>query len=100
MIRHYVLWNLKEEIQGDEKELRKNDIKTQLEGLLGKIPGLIKVTVEIARNKSCNREIALFTELESWEALESYQSSQAHLTVADNYVRPYTTDRICFDYEL
>ena len=38
MIKHVILWKLKDELQGEEKEQVKAGIKQGLEGLEGQIP--------------------------------------------------------------
>ena len=38
MVKHIILWRLKEELTAAEKERVKQDIKTGLEGLAGRIP--------------------------------------------------------------
>ena len=40
MVKHIILWQLKEELQGEEKEKVKAGIKAGLEGLAGQIPGV------------------------------------------------------------
>ena len=41
----------------------------------------------------------LVATLDSVESLQGYQKSPAHNAVADRYVRPYTAQRLCLDYE-
>ena len=41
MVKHVILWKLKDELAGEEKEQVKAGIKEGLEGLAGQIPGLI-----------------------------------------------------------
>ena len=43
MVKHVILWKLKDELAGEEKEQVKAGIKEGLEGLAGQIPGLIEV---------------------------------------------------------
>ena len=43
MIKHVIIWNLKEGYTAEEKEAIKKDIKESIESLNGKIPGLINV---------------------------------------------------------
>jgi len=45
MVKHVILWKLKDELAGEEKEQVKAGIKKGLEGLAGQIPGLIEVKV-------------------------------------------------------
>ena len=39
MVKHVILWKLKDELAGEEKEQVKAGIKEGLEGLAGQIPG-------------------------------------------------------------
>lgn len=43
MVKHVILWKLKDELAGEEKEQVKAGIKEGLEGLTGQIPGLVEV---------------------------------------------------------
>lgn len=45
MVRHVILWQLKDELSQDEKESVKKEIKSGLEGLKGKVPGIIEIHV-------------------------------------------------------
>lgn len=45
MIKHVILWKLKEELTGAEMETVKAGIKSGLEGLKGQIPGLLSIKV-------------------------------------------------------
>ena len=45
MVKHIILWQLKEDIE--DKESVKKGIKENLESLVGKVPGLLKVNVVI-----------------------------------------------------
>ena len=45
MVRHVILWKLKDELTHGEKEAVKEDIRAGLEGLKGRIPGLLKIKI-------------------------------------------------------
>ena len=47
MVKHIILWQLKDELSAAEKAEIKANIKTGLEGLAGQIPGLVEVHVNI-----------------------------------------------------
>ncbi len=47
MVKHIILWTLKEELSDAEKAAIKAGIKEGLEGLVGKVPGLLDVKVHI-----------------------------------------------------
>ena len=86
MVKHIILWQLKDEYSDAEKADIKAGIKAGLEGLAGQIPGLVEVHVNI--------------NFESAEALKGYSKHPAHVAVADSKVRPYYKSRVCLDYEV
>ncbi len=98
MIKHVILWKLKE-MPEDKKTTVKANAKAALEGLLGVVPGLTKITVNIDGLDSSNADMMLDSEFESAEALANYQKHPAHVEVANTYVRPFTETRLCLDYE-
>ena len=101
MVKHIILWTLNPELSESEKEAVKAGIKEGLEGLVGKIPGLIDVKVNISgRLASSNADVMLDSTLESEEALKAYAKHPAHVGVADTKVRPYTVQRSCLDFEI
>ena len=99
MVKHIILWTLKEEISAEEKEKIKVGIKEGLEGLAGQIPGLMEIHVQTECLPSSNAEVMLDTTFESAEALKGYSTHPAHVAVVDGKVRPYTATRTCMDFE-
>lgn len=100
MVKHIILWTLKE-MSEDEKVKVKLEIKTGLEALVGKVPGLVDVKVNIdGRLASSNADLMLDSTLESAEALAAYAKHPEHVKVADEKVRPFTAGRTCLDYEI
>ena len=95
MVKHIIIWQLKEEANTSEV---KAGIKQGLEGLAGVIPGLIEIKVMINPMESSNGDVMLYSVFESEEALKGYAVHPEHVNVADNLVRPYTKTRACFDY--
>lgn len=100
MVKHVILWTLKDDYSDTEKEQIKQDIKAGLEGLKGKVPGLLEITVNIAPLASSNCDLMLDSVLESEEALKGYAVHPAHVEVADTKVRPFTASRVCMDYRI
>lgn len=100
MVKHIILWQLKEELKGDEKEAVKAGIKAGLEGLAGQIPGLVDIKVQIECLASSNVDVMLDSTFVDAEALKTYANHPAHVNVADNQVRPYTKTRACMDFEV
>ncbi len=100
MVKHVIIWKLKDELEGAEKEKVLCDIKTNLESLVGKVPGLVELKIITDTLESSNGDLMLDSTLESEEALKGYAVHPEHVAVADNFVRPYTQVRMCVDYEI
>ena len=98
MVKHVILWTLKDEYSVEEKENIKLGIKEGLEGLAGQIPGLLDIKVNINGLSSSNADLMLDSTFESEEALKGYSVHPAHVAVADGKVRPFTATRTCLDY--
>jgi len=96
MVKHIILWKLKEEFN---TEAIKADMKEALEGLVGKVPGLIELKVQTECLESSNVDVMLYSVLENEEALKGYAVHPEHVAVADNKVRPFTESRSCIDFE-
>jgi len=101
MVKHIILWTLNPDLTDDEKNAVKAGIKEGLEGLVGRVPGLIDVKVHIdGRLASSNADVMLDSTLESEEALKAYAHHPEHVAVANTKVRPYTVQRSCLDFEI
>ena len=98
MVKHVILWNLKEEHRDNAEII--NGIKTNLEALAGKIPGLLEIKVYANGLPSSNADVMLDSSFESEEALKAYAVHPDHVYVADTFVRPYTASRSCLDFEI
>ncbi|MBE5954140.1 MAG: Dabb family protein [Lachnospiraceae bacterium] len=98
MIKHIILWQLKDELSEEEKVQVRAGIKEGLEGLLGKIPGLTEIHVQTDFLPSSNADVMLDSTFESEEALKAYAVHPDHVKVADEKVRPYTKNRVCMDF--
>ena len=100
MVKHVILWQLKDEFSAEEKANIKAGIKTGLEGLQGKIDGLVEIKVRTECLASSNVDLMLDSSFESEEALKGYAVHPEHVAVADGKVRPYTKTRLCLDFEV
>ena len=100
MIKHIILWQLKDELSGEEEQKVKKEMKEGLENLHGEIPGLIEIKVQTECLSSSNADVMLDSTFESEEALKEYSIHPKHVYVADKNVRPYTKTRICIDFEV
>ena len=101
MVKHIILWTLKEELSGTEKESVKKGIKESLEALQGVVPGLLDIKVIIdGRLDSSNADVMLDCTLESEEALKGYAVHPAHVAASNAKVRPFTAVRSCIDFKI
>ena len=100
MIKHVILWKLKDEYSEDEKARIKANLQQALEALVGKIDGLLEMKVYIKGLPSSNADWMLDSTFESEEALKAYAVHPDHVAVADTYVRPFVSNRFCLDYEI
>ena len=100
MVKHIILWQLKDELSAEEKKVIKAEMKKALEGLVGKIPGLLEVKVQTEGLASSNAEVMLDTSFTDETALKVYATHPEHVAVADGKVRPFTKTRLCLDFEV
>jgi hypothetical protein len=98
MVKHVIIWTLKEELSHEEKAEVKKNIKEGLEGLAGKIPGLIEIKVLTEGLASSNTDLMLDSTFEDEAALAGYAVHPDHVAVASGKVRPYAKIRSCFDF--
>jgi len=95
MIKHIVAWNFKETASPDADGAK---IKAALEGLRGKIDGLLDIAVYMPLGTS-NRQIVLDSTFTDEAALAGYQAHPDHVAAAA-IVAALVADRVCVDYEV
>ncbi len=99
MIKHIVMWRLKDSALGASKEENALKLKESLEALKSEIGELKAVEVGINFNPSPGAfDVVLYSEFESREGLEAYQSHPEHVKIAD-LVGEIRSDRAVVDYE-
>ena len=100
MVKHIILWNLKDEYSQEQKAQIKAEIKAAIESLQGKVPGLVDIKVQTDHLATSSADLMLDATLESEEALKGYAVHPEHVKVANENVRPYTKSRSCLDFEV
>ena len=98
MVKHVILWTLKDSYSDKEKDDIKKGIKEGLESLQGKIPGLIDIKVNTERIDGSNADLMLDTSFTDEASLKGYAVNPLHVAVADTKVRPFTAVRTCLNY--
>ena len=100
MVKHIIVWTLKEEYSAEEKADIKRGIKEGLEGLKDKVPGIIEIKVYTEGLASSNADLILDSSFVDEAALKGYSVHPEHVAVADTKVRPFVKQRSCFDFEV
>lgn len=100
MVKHVILWKINEEKSEEEKVEIRNGVKKGLEGLAGKIPGLVDISVRTEFLGSSNADVMLDSTFENEESLKGYAVHPEHVLVADTLVRPFMVTRMCMDFEI
>lgn len=98
MIRHIVLFKLKEFATPAEKIAQIDEVKTQLEALIDKIDVLLHIHVDSNINPSETWDIILTTEFHSLDDLHTYANHPDHVVISTNLIGPIKADRACVDY--
>ena len=98
MVRHVILWQLKDGYSQEETEKIKAEIKEGLEGLKGEIDGIIDIKVHTGPLESSNADLMLDSSFTDEAALKTYATHPAHVAVADGKVRPFVKARVCMDF--
>ena len=99
MVRHVILWKLKDGFSDGEKQRICQNAKAGLEGLQGRIPGLRSIAVITDGLPTSNADMMLDSLFDDAAALAGYAAHPAHLDVANSNVRPFVQTRLCLDFE-
>jgi hypothetical protein len=101
MIKHIVMFKLAEEAEGRSKAENALYIKSELENLKNIIPQIkmIKVGICTPEAPEGSYDVALVSEFENMEELNTYQIHPEHKRVAA-FIGKVRTERACVDYEM
>lgn len=98
MIKHVVLWQLKEFATEEEKNQKVTEIKSALEALPLKISEIKSLSVGVNVNLAEQYDLTLLTTFDSMEELAVYAKHPDHVAVGA-ILRPVAEKRACVDYE-
>ncbi len=98
MIKHIVLFELKEFESEEAKTHKLEDLKTALLALADKIDVLKSIEVGLNCNPKEDYDLALTTTFASMEDLRSYAIHPDHVKVGAS-IREVAESRACVDYE-
>jgi hypothetical protein len=99
VIKHIVLWKLKDHALGATKAENAKRIRREGAGLAGIVPGLRSIEVGINFEPSgAAWDIGLYSEFDTREALDAYQTHPKHEAFKE-LVAQVREDRAVIDYE-
>lgn len=99
MIKHIVMWKLKDHGWGAGKTDNARKMKALLEQLKGSIPEIrhIEVGINVIPSEAPS-DVVLYSEFATKEDLEAYQKHPEHIKVAA-FIKEVVLDRRVVDYE-
>ena len=100
MIKHIVIWTLKNREDEKQREDTARAIKQKIEAMRGKIPGLLRIEGGVNFSRTADScDVALCAELDSREALAGYHVHPAHQAFKA-FIGPRLSERHLIDYEV
>lgn len=99
MIRHIVMWKLKEEAEGADRLANAREMKRRLDACANIVPGIVQFEVALAQpGLEATYDVVLNSAFESREALEAYASHPTHKALMP-FFKAVRDERQCMDYE-
>lgn len=100
MVKHIVMWDIKNEYEGRKKQELILELKRELESLGSKIDQIRHIEVGLNQSGSdAACDVVLYSEFDSMEDLKIYQDHPEHVKIA-GFVGKIRTSRHVVDYEI
>lgn len=100
MLKHIVMWKLKEHAEGADKATNLRKMKGMLEACANLVPGIVKFEVALAQpGLEATYDIVLYSEFESKAALDAYQDHPDHVALKP-FIGAIREARQCMDYDI
>ena len=99
MLRHIVMWKLKEQAEGADRAANARRMKELLESCAA-LPGVVKYEVALAQpGLEATYDVVLYSVFRDRAALDSYQNHPQHLLIKP-FIGAVRLERQCMDYEV
>jgi heme-degrading monooxygenase HmoA len=99
MIKHIVMWKLKDQAEGADKAANAVEMKRRLDACANVVPGILKFEVTLAQpGLEATYDVVLYSEFEDKQALEAYVKHPTHQAVVP-FIGAIREARQCMDYE-
>ncbi len=99
MVKHIVLFKLKDDVSADAKLAAMHAFKDAIEALPAKIPFIRKIEVGLNINPAETWSIALYSEFDTLDDVKRYAIHPDHVA-AGKLLAEVRESRACVDYEL
>ena len=98
MVKHIVMFKLKDTLSKEEKLVVMKDFKAAIEALPAQIDVIRKIFVGFNINEAEQWDICLESEFDSLDDVKVYAAHPAHVAAA-GILKDAKQDRACVDYE-
>jgi hypothetical protein len=100
MIRHIVMWKLKEHAEGADRATNVRKARALLEGCAKLHPGIVQFQVGTAQpGLECTYDLVLDSSFTDRAALAAYQNHPEHVAIKP-FMKAVVADRQCMDFEI
>jgi hypothetical protein len=100
MIKHIVMWKLKDHAEGANKADNAVKLKALLETCNNLVPGMLKLEAALATPAlEATYDVVLYTEFADKTALDAYQEHPTHQAIKP-FIGAVRSERQCMDYEV
>ncbi|MBY0557228.1 MAG: Dabb family protein [Burkholderiaceae bacterium] len=100
MIKHIVMWKLKEHAEGADRATNAARMKTMLDACAGLVPGILKLEAVLAQpGLEATYDVLLYSEFADRAALDAYQQHPDHVALKP-FFGAVREARQCMDYEV
>ncbi|MBO9535381.1 Dabb family protein [Herbaspirillum sp.] len=100
MIKHIVMWKLKEQAEGADRATNIVKMKALLDSCANVVPGILKFEAAVAQpGLEATYDVVLYSEFESRAALDAYQEHPDHVAIKP-FIGAVREARQCMDYEV
>ena len=100
MLKHIVMWKLKEQAEGADKLGNAREIKRRLDECANIVPGQLKFEVVLAQpGLEATYDVVLYSEFTDKAALDAYINHPTHKAVVP-FIGAVREGRQCMDYEV
>jgi len=99
MIKHIVMWKLKDHAESADRAANAAKMKALLDGCRDIVPGIVEFEVALARpGLEATYDVVLYSVFADKAALDAYQDHPQHVAVKP-FIGAVRLERQCMDYE-